>query len=217
MEFTSWLLFIAVGTAAVVSPGPAILLAISNSVRFGMSKVLLSTLGNITGLFILSTAAIFGLGAIIKTSNHLFLIVKIIGAAYLVYLGVRQWRSTANFFAEQVNINESADKRNNKTKGNLKIFSEGFLIAMTNPKAILFFTALFPPFVDTNKALTQQFLIMTFTFMGMSFICLMTYGFLASRVKNWFAVGTRTTWFNRVLGTVFITIGAGVMTLKLER
>jgi len=217
MEFTSWLLFIAVGTAAVVSPGPAILLAISNSVRFGMSKVLLSTLGNITGLFILSTAAIFGLGAIIKTSNHLFLIVKIIGAAYLVYLGVRQWRSTANFFAEHVNLNESVDKRNNKTKGNLKIFSEGFLIAITNPKAILFFTALFPPFVDTNKALTQQFLIMTFTFMGMSFICLMTYGFLASRVKNWFAVGTRTTWFNRVLGTVFITIGAGVMTLKLER
>ncbi len=217
MEITTWLLFIAVGTAAVVSPGPAILLAISNSVRFGMGKVLLSTLGNITGLFILSTAAIFGLGAILKTSTYLFLIVKIIGAAYLIYLGVRQWCSTANFFAEQSTFDDSSDQAQRKPKGNLKIYMEGFLIAMTNPKAILFFTALFPPFVDTNKALPQQFLIMTFTFMAMSFICLMSYGFLASRVKGWFAVGDRTSWFNRVLGSVFIAIGAGVMTLKLER
>ena len=88
---------------------------------------------------------------------------------------------------------------------------------MTNPKAILFFTALFPPFINTNKDLPQQFLIMTFTFMAMSFICLMSYGLLASRVKNWFAMGNRTTWFNRILGSVFVTIGAGVLTLKLER
>lgn len=217
MDITTWLLFIAIGTAAVVSPGPAILLAISNSVRFGMAKVLLSTLGNITGLFVLSLAAIFGLGAILKTSNFLFLIVKIIGAAYLIYLGVRQLRSKTNFFADQATVDNYKDSENSIKKSNLKIFSEGFLIAMTNPKAILFFTALFPPFIDTKKALPQQFLIMTFTFMAMSFICLMSYGFLASRVKTWFAYGNRTTWFNRILGSVFIAIGAGVLTLKLER
>lgn len=219
MELSTWLLFIAVGTAAVVSPGPAILLSISNSVRFGMAKVFLSTLGNISGLFILSTAAIFGLGAIFKTSTHLFFVVKLIGAAYLIYLGIRQWRSKANFFAEQPDpdkLKKGSSKRN-QNKSNVKIFSEGFLIAMTNPKAILFFTALFPPFINTNKDLPQQFLIMTFTFMAMSFICLMSYGLLASRVKNWFAMGNRTTWFNRILGSVFVTIGAGVLTLKLER
>jgi len=168
MEITTWLLFIAVGTAAVISPGPAILLAISNSVRFGMSKVLLSTLGNVSGLFILSCAAIFGLGAIFKTSTYLFFIVKLIGATYLIYLGIRQLRSKANFFTDQPNVKELKDK-SKPNKSNLKIFSEGFLIAMTNPKAILFFTALF--------------LIMTFTFMAMSFICLMSYGFLASNDK----------------------------------
>jgi len=218
MELSTWLLFIVVGTAAVVSPGPAILLAISNSVRFGMSKVLLSSLGNITGLFILSTAAIFGLGAVFKTSTHLFLLVKIIGAAYLIYLGVRQWCSKSNFFEDQIDMQKIKKfSKRNITKSKLKIFSEGFLIAMTNPKAILFFTALFPPFIDTSKALPQQFLIMTSTFMAMSFICLMSYGFLASRVKGWFAKGNRTTWFNRVLGSVFITIGVGVLSLKLER
>ena len=218
MDITSWLLFITVGIAAVVSPGPAILLAISNSVRFGMAKVLLSSLGNITGLFILSTAAIFGLGAILKTSDHLFLMVKLIGAAYLIYLGIRQFRSKADFFVDHTSANKlNSNDQPHKIKSNLVVFSEGFLIAMTNPKAILFFTAFFPQFINTNKPLPQQFLIMTFTFMAMSFICLMSYGLLAYRVKKWFAMGNRTTWFNRIFGSVFIAIGAGVMTLKLER
>lgn len=220
MDISTWLLFIAVGIAAVASPGPAILLALSNSVRFGMAKVLLSTLGNVTGLFILSTSAIFGLGAILKTSNHLFFFVKLIGAAYLIYMGIRQWRSTANFFAGQSNVNQTdyaiENNEQQKLKSNLQIFNEGFLIAITNPKAILFFTALFPQFIDTNQALPQQFLIMTFTFMAMSFICLMGYGFLASRVKKWFVIGNRTNWFNRILGSVFVAIGVGVLSIKIE-
>jgi threonine/homoserine/homoserine lactone efflux protein len=214
MEITTWLLFIAVGTAAVISPGPAILLAISNSIRYGITKVLLSTIGNISGLFLLSTAAIFGLGAILNTSHKLFLIVKVIGAGYLIYLGIRQWRSKENFFADNKLI---PDGQKIKFKTNKKFFLEGFLIAMTNPKAILFFTALFPQFIKTNSALTPQFLIMTFTFMAMSFICLMGYGLLASKVKHWFAHGSRTKWFNRTLGSVFVALGAGLLQLKLER
>lgn len=215
MDISIWLVFTAVATAAIFSPGPAVFLAISNSIRFGITKVIFSSFGNIAGLFILSTAAIFGLGAILSTSTYLFLLVKILGAAYLIYLGVRQWRSRANFFAE---TDESSLKESKqKNKSNFKFFSEGFLIAITNPKAILFFTALFPPFIDTTKALPQQFLIMTFTFMFISFISLMVYGFLASRAKNWFQVGNRSTWFNRTLGSIFVMIGMGVLTVKLER
>ncbi len=211
MDITTWVLFMAVGVAAVVSPGPAILLSISNSIRFGISKVVLSSLGNISGLFLLSSAAIFGLGAVIKTSNNLFLIVKVIGAGYLIYLGIRQWRSRSNLFAD-AKINCNADK--GKTKSNKKFFLEGFLIAMTNPKAILFFTALFPQFINTNLSLIPQFLVMTFTFMAMSFICLMSYGLLASKAKQWFSMGERTKWFNRTLGSVFVIIGMGVLQLR---
>ncbi len=214
MEITTWLLFIAVGVAAVVSPGPAILLSISNSVRFGIPKVLLSTLGNVCGLFLLSSAAIFGLGAVLKTSNNLFLVVKVIGAGYLIYLGIRQWRSKANFFAD---TQTNTPNENIKAKSSLQFFLEGFFIAMTNPKAILFFTALFPQFVNTSADLVPQFLIMTFTFMAMSFITLMSYGLLANRAKRWFASGNRTRWFNRALGSVFVAIGVGVLQLKIER
>ena len=212
MGLSSWLLFIAVAVAAVVSPGPAILLAISNSVRFGLSKVFLSSLGNISGLFLLSTAAIFGLGAILKTSTTLFLIVKLIGAGYLIYLGVKQWRSKANFFDEATSLANSE-----KPKSSKRHFSEGFFIAMTNPKAILFFTALFPQFINIKESLSIQFFIMTLTFMAMSFFALMTYGLLASKAKRWFVKGERTKWFNRVLGSVFVSIGVGVLQLKIER
>lgn len=212
MELSRWLLFIAVAVAAVASPGPAILLAISNSVRFGLSKVFLSSLGNISGLFLLSVAAIFGLGAILKTSTNLFLIVKLIGAAYLIYLGIKQWRSKANFFDEA-----TLQSKFVKNKSSKRHYLEGFFIAMTNPKAILFFTALFPQFLNTQESLSIQFFIMTLTLMAMSFLALMTYGLLASKAKRWFAEGERTKWFNRVLGSVFISIGVGVLQLKIER
>jgi len=210
MVFSTWLLFIAVGVIAVISPGPAILLSISNSIRFGMRKVALSSFGNICGLFLLSSAAIFGLGAVLKTSTILFLVIKLIGAAYLIYLGVRQWRSKTNFFGEV------DAKSTGREKSKKRFFLEGFLIAMTNPKAILFFTALFPQFIDTQQSLTPQFLIMTATFMSMSFLTLASYGLLATKASSWFSIGQRAKWFNRILGGLFAMIGVGLLRLKLD-
>ena len=210
MQLTTWLLFIVVAFIAVISPGPAILLSISNSIRFGISKVMLSSFGNICGLFLLSTAAIFGLGAVLKTSTSLFLIIKIIGAAYLIYLGIRQWRSKTNFF-------DGIEKKASQKKSNQRFFIEGFLIAMTNPKAILFFNALFPQFINTEQAFTQQFLIMTFTFMTISFVSLVGYGVLAVSAKHWLSTGQRAKWFNRTLGSLFVVIGIGLLQLKADR
>ena len=212
MEITTWLLFMAVAIVAVISPGPAILLSISNSIRFGVSKVVLSSLGNICGLFLLSTAAIFGLGAVLKTSTTLFLVIKIVGAAYLIYLGIRQWRSKTNFFDSAKNPSESKQLKSNK-----RFFIEGFLIAMTNPKAILFFTALFPQFIHTQQALVPQFLIMTFTFMSISFVALVSYGALAKKAKRWLSTGQRAKWFNRTLGSLFVMIGVGLLQLRVGK
>ena len=210
MDISTWLLFMGVAIVAVISPGPAILLSISNSIRFGVSKVVLSSFGNICGLLILSTAAIFGLGAILKTSTTLFLVIKLIGAAYLIYLGIRQWRSKTNFF-------EGIEEESTQLKSNKRFFVEGFLIAVTNPKAILFFTALFPQFINMQASLVSQFLIMTFTFMAISFVALTTYGLLAKKTKKWLSTGQRAKWFNRTLGSLFVLIGVGLLQLKVDR
>ena len=86
MELHTWGLFVTVAMVAIASPGPAILLAINNSVMYDMKAVALSTLGNILGLFTLSSAAMLGLGVVLKTSAVLFMLFKIFGALYLIYI-----------------------------------------------------------------------------------------------------------------------------------
>jgi len=210
MEFTTWLLFVAVAFIAIVSPGPATLLTISNSLTHGTRSVYLSALGNETGIFILSLSAILGLGVILQTSAVLFLIIKVLGAAYLIYLGIRQWRSKTNLFSQT--------KASSKlSKSHAHFFREGFLIAVTNPKAVLFFTALFPQFINLNSALLPQFFLMTFTFMALSFLTLVTYGKLAFKAKNWFSTQRRVKWFNRTVGSMFVAIGVGLLQFKPAR
>jgi len=213
MDMTTWLTFVLFALVAIITPGPAILLSLSNSIRFGMQKVLLSSLGNICGLLIISSAAILGLGAVFRTSTTLFLLVKIVGALYLVYLGIRQWRSSCSILS---NMKQSGNNEKS-VKSNSLLFVEGFLIALTNPKAILFFTALFPQFIHTEEALLPQFLIMTTTFMSISFMVLISYGLLANKVKAWFKNETRTRWLNRILGGLFISLGIGVLKMDASR
>jgi len=127
----------------ITSPGPAIFLAINNGIAGKMSNVLISALANILGLFILSTLAIGGLGTIIKASATLFFIIKVIGALYLIYLGIKQFRLVNKISFENF-------KSDNK-KSLSSSFYESFLLAITNPKAIIFFTALFPQFIDFKE------------------------------------------------------------------
>jgi len=211
MELSTWLLFSVVALLAIISPGPAILLAISNSLTHGTRSVYLSALGNEIGILIVSLSAVLGLGVILQTSTVLFLIIKVTGAAYLIYLGVRQWRSKTNLFDSSSN-NEEKIARSQQS-----FFLEGLLIAVTNPKAILFFTALFPQFIDINAAVAPQFLIMTVTFMALSFLVLISYGKIASKAKHWFSTSKRVKGFNRTMGGLFIMIGLGLLQFKPAR
>lgn len=201
MDLSNWLLFVVFALAATLSPGPAILFAISNSINHGMRSTVFSTLGNQLGLLLLATLAILGLGAVIQTSTTLFFIIKAIGAAYLVYLGIRQWRSHKKFFdAKDKNIDAPA-------KSDWSAFYQGFLIAATNPKAIVFLTALFPQFIQVDKPIFLQFSILVFTFLSLSAIALISYGLIAHKAKQWLSTERRTKWFNRIFGGLFIALG----------
>ena len=207
MELSTWLLFTGIALIAVISPGPAVLLSVTNSLTHGFTKSVCSSLGNITGIFIVSGAAALGLGAVLKASTLLFAILKIIGAFYLIYLGIRQLNSKNNVFEKGVE-----PYRNNQQKR--KSFVQGMLVAISNPKAVVFFTALFPQFIDLTKPVVIQFFILTTTFMLYSFIILVGYAMGAQSVKDWFAKGGRVMWFNRVSGTIFISFGLGILRLK---
>ncbi|MDR6413204.1 LysE family translocator [Paraburkholderia terricola] len=209
MLFSTWLVYAFVALLSIASPGPAILLAVSNSVRYGMRTVVISSLGNIIGLFFLSALAMAGVGALLKASASMFFILKLCGATYLFYLGIKQWRSRKSIFTEL----DRAEKKAGLNR--IQIFYQACLLALTNPKAILFFSALFPQFLSPGRGLLLQFMILTFTFMAISFCSLMTYGLFARYVRKWMAIRQRHVWFNKFFGTVFMFFGVGMLAMRI--
>jgi len=191
----------------VISPGPAVFLALANGMAQDMKVVSISSFGNIVGLFILSSISISGLGAILTTSATLFMMVKIVGAVYLIYLGIKQFRN-----AKAIGMATS----NNKTsrRSNRSYFMESFLIAATNPKPIIFFIALFPQFLNLEAAILPQFLIMTGIFMFFSFFSLCSYGFLSKSAKHLFNNENRMKWFHKITGGIFIGMGVALFQFK---
>ena len=207
MTFEMWVMFSAAAFLNIISPGPAVLLSISNGITSGYKAVIASSLGNIAGLFILSTVSMFGLGVILQTSAILFTVLKFIGAGYLIYLGIKKFRSTDTFITNET-------KSTFEKVEYVKKFKEAFLVAMTNPKAILFFIAFFPIFMDTNSPVALQFMIMTLTFMSLSFLSLVSYGLIAKSAKHWFKSESIVRVFHRVTGGIFIGFGAALLQVK---
>ena len=205
MPLSTWLMFVAMALLSIASPGPAFLVAVRNGMAGGKKRVALSSLGNIIGLLILASAAVLGLGVILNASEMLFSLLKFGGAAYLIYLGIRQWRSKRSLAVQSTAA---------KSIPHWRIFSEGLLVAMSNPKAILFFTALFPQFLDTQRALLPQFSMMVGTFMVLSFATLMAYGGLAKHLTRWLSNTRRVKWVNRIMGSAFIGLGVSILRMR---
>lgn len=207
MNIEHLLLYSAVSFFYIISPGPAVFLAVSNGMSGKSKALVMSSVGNIAGLLLLSTISILGLGALIAASATVFFIVKLLGASYLIFLGIKQFRMQTTI------IHHDAIKVHNH-RHLLSYFQEGFLLAVTNPKAIVFFTALFPQFLDLNAAITPQFLTMTSIFMAISFSVLFSYGYVARYARHFLASQNRMRWFHRVTGGLFISMGLGLLQLR---
>jgi threonine/homoserine/homoserine lactone efflux protein len=173
---------------------------------YGLKAVFFSTVGNILGLFILSSVAMFGVGALLKSSAIFYIALKIIGAIYLIYLGLKQ------IYQKQVRFSLK-DEPHCQRYSTKEIFIKGFLVAVTNPKPILFFGAIFPLFMDEKKDLVLQFFIMTATFTAISFCSLMFYGYISKSAKSWFFDENKLKIFYRVSGVLFVLMGLGMIFL----
>ncbi|WP_435234789.1 LysE family translocator [Psychromonas sp. PT13] len=208
MNYHTLLIYIFVSFFYIISPGPAIFLAIYNGVSKGTKVVMISALGNIIGLMFLSALSISGLSAILMASATLFIVVKVIGAVYLIYLGIRQIR-----FSKKVCDGTDVQK-NIQQRSLTSYFKEGLFVAATNPKPILFFAALFPQFLDVSRPIPLQFIVMTLIFMTFSFLSLSTYGYLAQRAKGLLINAKRAKWFHRLSGGLFIGMGISLLSVK---
>ncbi|WP_409287600.1 LysE family translocator [Pseudomonas guariconensis] len=211
MDIHSILAFTVVAAIAIASPGPATLMAINNSLAHGQRSAVWSSIGNASGLFCLSAAAMLGLGALLASSEWLFNAVKILGAGYLFYLGARQLLKKGPMLAQGV---EASAQKARPTRW--KLYKSAFLTAVTNPKATMFFTALFPQFIDQQAALLPQSLILTSIFMALSLVSLSLYAALASRAKGVLTRPALSRWVSRVVGSTFIGFGAAILTMRRQ-
>ncbi|RZI98033.1 MAG: LysE family translocator [Rubrivivax sp.] len=206
MPFSTWLLFCGVALLATFSPGPGVLLAISNSVAVGPRHTAFSSLGNAAGLFIVSAAATAGMGALLAVSAAAFLAVKIVGAAYLVYLGIKQWRSAP------LRLDASTSTHQPTTPAQL--FLQGMGVAVTNPKAILFFTALFPQFLVPGESLVMQTVLLTVTFTTLALVSHAFYVGLFRALRRFLTEARHLRLFNRISGGLFVLLGLSLLRLR---
>ncbi|WP_419962417.1 LysE family translocator [Psychrobacillus sp. BM2] len=195
--------FILVVFGLFLIPGPAVLLMITRSARDGAKTGIITGLGIATGDFIHVLLAAVGFSAILMTSTVAFNIVKIAGAAYLLYMGIRAFLAKASSIKVPDVVQESL----------LKVYREGILVEALNPKTALFFLALFPQFVNAERGtIVTQFLILGVIFVVLTVIYTMILSVFTGTIGQLIKRGTEINrWGQKVLGLLYIGLGLQVL------
>ena len=156
----------------------------------------------------MSACSILGLSALVMVSSTAFTIIKIAGALYLLYMGIKIWRNG-------VRLNNINTADHVKTSS-LNLYSQGLMISLTNPKAIVFTSALFPQFIAVSEPLLPQFVILVTTLMTCSFLCLLSYSLLSKTLKSGARQFVSGSILGKIFGSAFIGAG-GVLAISIQR
>lgn len=206
----SLLTFALLALVVVMTPGPTVLLALSNGSRFGIATAGYGIAGAAISDAVLITAAGLGLGALLAASAFWFSVVKWIGVGYLVWLGVQMMRSSGQF--EPV-ASPSEDNRSETLHNRVEVFRKSFLVAVTNPKGYLFFTAFLPQFLTPTEAMFQQYLTLALTFIAVDVIVMAAYAGLGAKAVQ-FLSNRGALWIDRICGGLLIVLGLALTLLK---
>jgi len=200
-----YLLYVVVVAIMVASPGPGVVLTLSNAIRHGIKPALSGVIGIALGVLIIAIMSASSLGVLLATSAVAFSVVKYVGAAYLIYLGIKLWRSPAIDLAKK-----SGRENTNNNSNYFTRFKEGFLVSVLNPKPIFFFMSLFPQFINHQQSYLLQFTYLTLTFCCLIIIVHTLYAFGANSIKGWLASPKGSKTVNRVGGGIFVLFGLGL-------
>lgn len=187
MDLSTLALFLPACFALNMAPGPNNLLSVSNSTRYGYRISCLAGVGRLVAFAGMIALASAGLAVVLQTSELLFYAIKILGAAYLLYLAFQLWRA-----------NPLADAQTQVNKAGLwALARQEFLVAAGNPKAILIFTAFLPQFVASDQPVTPQFALLGAMFLVMECIAISAYAYMGLHMRRWFAAPRGKRIFNR--------------------
>lgn len=198
MNLTLWISFIGTVLLIGVTPGPSVLLAAANSMNYGSKKSVGTILGDLSANTLQIILSAFGLATIVVSSGEIFGFIKWLGVGYLIYMGIKKITSKPKI---------GDFERKNNDKSFFKLYTEGFLMSASNPKAIVFFAALFPLFIDQNLAFTPQVIILGLTYLIIDGICLFTYVQFASKLKKSLEDKEKVHLQNKIIGSLLIFSG----------
>jgi homoserine/homoserine lactone efflux protein len=199
MDPHTWLIYTLAAVGLSLSPGPNGLLALTHGALHGRRKAMYTVCGGVAGFVAVIALSMFGIGALLQASLVWLTVMKWAGGAYLVWLGIQVWR------APPIGLEAAARA---EPRAGWSLFSQGLLSAVTNPKALLFFAAFLPQFIDPARSLVVQFAVMAGTFAVIELATEVFIAAMAHRISPWLRrVGKR---FNQACGGVFVAIGVAL-------
>lgn len=200
MTLTTYLLYVAAVALLILTPGPTMLMCMTNALNHGPRKAMTSVAGSVAAVLCVMLLSAMGLGALLAASETAFTVAKVIGAAYLIWLGIKTFRSEAAVFDGTARDDSPSQRRS--------FFLRGFLVGASNPKAVLFFAAFFPQFLNPTAPFVPQFAILALTFMAFEFTVLTCCALGVSRIAPLLRSSRAVRWFNRVSGGLFTLMGS---------
>ncbi len=202
----TWIAFALASALILVIPGPTIILVISQAVTHGRKSVVPLVAGVLLGDFTAMVLSLLGLGAVMSASATLFTIFKWIGALYLLYLGIKLWRTKPEQAALRSTI---------KPVSAPALFKSSFIVTALNPKSIAFFVAFLPQFINQHQPVIPQLTLLGGTFLFLATLNAALYAIFASRLNEHMRKSRVRRWFNRCGGSALI--GAGIFTAGMQR
>ncbi|AIO38231.1 LysE family translocator [Burkholderia sp. AU19243] len=207
MSVQTWMLFAAAYLATTLSPGPNVLLVIRNTVRYGSRGTAATIAGNLVAQGVIVMLVALGVGAVLAAMPPLFVAMKVIGAAYLIFLGIRQLRSDRNRRSPDGNTAiVEPDRR--------KLFREALFVSGSNPKTMIFMSAFMPQFIAHDRPLAMQFVVMYATIACTVVVVHSVYSFGVRRLHRGFGVSPWVRTAKRASGLLFVGLGIKLLTAR---
>ena len=205
MDLTLWISFVGTVLILTLTPGPSVLLVIANSMKYGEKKTNGTILGDLSANLLQIILASAGLASIVISSGELFQLIKWFGVAYLIFIGVKKIITIP-----KIELN----KNNLKNRNFFNLYTEGFLMSAANPKAIVFFAALFPIFINESLPFIPQVVILGITFLILDGISLLTFAHFATKLKGYLENKEKVHLQNKIVGSLLILSGLMLSMVK---
>lgn len=198
--------FILASAAIILVPGPSVMFTIARAVAWGRGTAMLTVVGNALGMVVLSTLIAIGLGPALQRSHTLLVTVQAAGGLYLIYLGWQALKHRQEHADDMVALNESKPS-------NWQTVRQGFMVGVLNPKALVFFAAIFPQFVEPEAgSVTVQLLVFGLIFAGLAVLLDGSWALIVGTSRDWFVTSrNRLVFLRAVGGVVMVLLGIFVL------